>query len=243
MARIAGVNLPVQKHVWIGLQSIFGIGRTRSKKVCVGAGVNPATKIKRPDRGRSRASMRHEIAQVRGRRRSAPRSRHRDQAPDRPWHAIAACAIVAACRCAASAPAPMRVPARARVKADQEVTRNPETMKPSRLAADKTKKKIKRVVTDAVAHVQASFNNTDGHDHRSPGQRAVVGDRRRRRFPRFAQVDAVRRAGRRRKGRRALRSTTASRPSKCASRARARAANRPCVRSTTPASRSPTSST
>lgn len=46
MARIAGVNLPVQKHVWIGLQSIFGIGRSRSKKVCVDVGINPATKIK-----------------------------------------------------------------------------------------------------------------------------------------------------------------------------------------------------
>ena len=47
MARIAGVNLPVHKHVWIGLQSIFGIGRTRSKKVCVAAGVDPSSKIKR----------------------------------------------------------------------------------------------------------------------------------------------------------------------------------------------------
>ncbi|MBS0582435.1 MAG: 30S ribosomal protein S13 [Proteobacteria bacterium] len=46
MARIAGVNLPVQKHVVIGLQSIYGIGRTRSKLVCGAAGVNPATKIK-----------------------------------------------------------------------------------------------------------------------------------------------------------------------------------------------------
>jgi small subunit ribosomal protein S13 len=46
MARIAGVNLPVQKHVVIGLQSIFGIGRTRSKLVCASAGVDPATKIK-----------------------------------------------------------------------------------------------------------------------------------------------------------------------------------------------------
>ncbi|HJP98193.1 MAG TPA: 30S ribosomal protein S13, partial [Rhodanobacteraceae bacterium] len=26
MARIAGVNLPVNKHVWVGLQSIYGIG-------------------------------------------------------------------------------------------------------------------------------------------------------------------------------------------------------------------------
>jgi small subunit ribosomal protein S13 len=46
MARIAGVNLPVQKHVWVGLQSIFGIGRTRSKKVCESAGVVAATKIR-----------------------------------------------------------------------------------------------------------------------------------------------------------------------------------------------------
>ena len=34
MARIAGVNLPVNKHVCIGLQSIYGIGRTRSRKIC-----------------------------------------------------------------------------------------------------------------------------------------------------------------------------------------------------------------
>ncbi|MEP7044938.1 MAG: 30S ribosomal protein S13 [Dokdonella sp.] len=46
MARIAGVNLPVQKHVVIGLRSIFGVGRSRAKKVCAGAGVNPAAKIK-----------------------------------------------------------------------------------------------------------------------------------------------------------------------------------------------------
>ena len=46
MARIAGVNLPVQKHTWVGLQSIYGIGRTRSKKVCIDSGVNPETKIK-----------------------------------------------------------------------------------------------------------------------------------------------------------------------------------------------------
>lgn len=46
MARIAGVNLPVQKHVWVGLQSIYGIGRTRSLKVCEEANVNPSTKIR-----------------------------------------------------------------------------------------------------------------------------------------------------------------------------------------------------
>ncbi|MGY6518995.1 MAG: 30S ribosomal protein S13 [Lysobacteraceae bacterium] len=46
MARIAGVNLPVQKHVWVGLQSIYGIGRTRSKKICELAEVKPSTKIR-----------------------------------------------------------------------------------------------------------------------------------------------------------------------------------------------------
>jgi small subunit ribosomal protein S13 len=46
MARIAGVNIPVHKHVWVGLQSIYGIGRTRSRKVCVSAGVDPHTKVK-----------------------------------------------------------------------------------------------------------------------------------------------------------------------------------------------------
>jgi small subunit ribosomal protein S13 len=61
MARIAGVNLPVQKHVSIGLRAIFGIGRSRSKKVCVEAGVNPATKIK--DLTEAEVDkIRHEIA-------------------------------------------------------------------------------------------------------------------------------------------------------------------------------------
>jgi len=46
MARIAGVNLPVHKHVWVGLQSIFGIGRTRSRKICELAGVAPTVKVR-----------------------------------------------------------------------------------------------------------------------------------------------------------------------------------------------------
>lgn len=61
MARIAGVNLPVHKHVWVGLQSIYGIGRTRSKKVCVSAGVKSSTKIK--DLTESEIEkLRHEVA-------------------------------------------------------------------------------------------------------------------------------------------------------------------------------------
>jgi small subunit ribosomal protein S13 len=61
MARIAGVNLPVQKHVWVGLQSIYGIGRTRSKKVCVSAGVNPNSKIKALTEAEVE-KLRHEVA-------------------------------------------------------------------------------------------------------------------------------------------------------------------------------------
>lgn len=61
MARIAGVNLPVQKHAWIGLQSIFGIGRSRSRKVCTSAGVAPATKIKDLTEAEVE-KIRHEVA-------------------------------------------------------------------------------------------------------------------------------------------------------------------------------------
>src|SRR5690625_4425139 len=44
MARIAGVNLPVQKHVWVALTHIYGIGRSRALQICSAAGVAPDTK-------------------------------------------------------------------------------------------------------------------------------------------------------------------------------------------------------
>jgi small subunit ribosomal protein S13 len=46
MARIAGVNIPVQKHTWVGLTHIYGIGRTRALQICKVAGVTPETKIR-----------------------------------------------------------------------------------------------------------------------------------------------------------------------------------------------------
>jgi small subunit ribosomal protein S13 len=46
MARIAGINIPMNKHVVIGLTHIFGIGRARAAAVCDGAGVAPTTKVK-----------------------------------------------------------------------------------------------------------------------------------------------------------------------------------------------------
>jgi small subunit ribosomal protein S13 len=46
MARIAGINIPLNKHVVISLTSIFGIGSTRSKNICETAGIAPETKVK-----------------------------------------------------------------------------------------------------------------------------------------------------------------------------------------------------
>jgi len=46
MARIAGVNIPTNKHVGIALTHIFGIGRSRALTICKAAGVNIATAVK-----------------------------------------------------------------------------------------------------------------------------------------------------------------------------------------------------
>ena len=45
MARIAGINIPTNKHIVIGLQSIFGIGNTRSKLICETLKLDPSTKV------------------------------------------------------------------------------------------------------------------------------------------------------------------------------------------------------
>jgi small subunit ribosomal protein S13 len=46
MARIAGINIPMNKHVVIGLTHIFGVGRSRAKDICVAANIAPTTKVK-----------------------------------------------------------------------------------------------------------------------------------------------------------------------------------------------------
>jgi len=46
MARIAGINIPAQKHTVIGLQAIYGIGNTYARKICAATGVNPMRKIR-----------------------------------------------------------------------------------------------------------------------------------------------------------------------------------------------------
>ena len=46
MARIAGINVPTQKHTVIALTSIYGIGSTRARDICIAARVEPSKKIR-----------------------------------------------------------------------------------------------------------------------------------------------------------------------------------------------------
>jgi len=46
MARIAGVNLPNQKRLEIGLTYIYGIGQSTAKKICADTGLSTDEKIK-----------------------------------------------------------------------------------------------------------------------------------------------------------------------------------------------------
>ena len=45
MARIAGVNIPDNKHAVISLTYIFGIGRTTAKSICEASGIKETTKV------------------------------------------------------------------------------------------------------------------------------------------------------------------------------------------------------
>ncbi len=63
-ARIAGVNIPVQKHIVIGLTAIYGIGRSKASKICEVAKVSPSKKTKDLTEVELE-SLRAEIAKVR----------------------------------------------------------------------------------------------------------------------------------------------------------------------------------
>jgi small subunit ribosomal protein S13 len=46
MARIAGINIALQKHIVIALTDIYGIGRTRANQICEAANMAKDTKVK-----------------------------------------------------------------------------------------------------------------------------------------------------------------------------------------------------
>jgi len=49
MARIAGINIPDQKHAVIAITAIYGIGKTRAQKICAEAGIAEDVKIRELD--------------------------------------------------------------------------------------------------------------------------------------------------------------------------------------------------
>ena len=61
MARIAGVNIPNNAHIVIGLQAIYGIGATRAKLICEAANIAPTTKAKDLD-GAQLDALREQVA-------------------------------------------------------------------------------------------------------------------------------------------------------------------------------------
>jgi small subunit ribosomal protein S13 len=46
MARIAGINIPLNKHIVIALTSVYGIGRSSSQKICDAAKIDQVVKVK-----------------------------------------------------------------------------------------------------------------------------------------------------------------------------------------------------
>jgi small subunit ribosomal protein S13 len=76
MARIAGVDLPQNKQVWVGLTYIYGIGRSRAREILEQSKVEDSTKVKDltedetrrirqviQDEGRVEGDLRKEIGQ------------------------------------------------------------------------------------------------------------------------------------------------------------------------------------
>ncbi len=46
MARIGGVNIPNHQHAEVALTAIYGVGRSRARKICVAAGIETSRKMK-----------------------------------------------------------------------------------------------------------------------------------------------------------------------------------------------------
>lgn len=63
-ARIAGVIIPMQKHIVIGLTAIYGVGRKRAQNICDSAKVEPSKKVKDLTEAELE-SLRGEVSKVR----------------------------------------------------------------------------------------------------------------------------------------------------------------------------------
>lgn len=63
MARIAGINVPVNKHTVIALTSIYGVGNTTAAQICDATGIAPNRKIKELSEGEL-DQLRNEISKL-----------------------------------------------------------------------------------------------------------------------------------------------------------------------------------
>ena len=98
MARIAGVNLPNQKRLEIGLTYIYGIGRTTAQRDLRRARALARHEGPRPHRRRGHAAPRLHRREPPGRGRPAPRALRRRSSACRRSARTAACATGATCR-------------------------------------------------------------------------------------------------------------------------------------------------
>ena len=161
MARIAGVNLPNQKRLEIGLTYIYGIGQSTAQKICKDLELDPDQKVKDlTDDEVTKLRTLHR-RERRGRGRPAPRALAGDQAPVRD-------------RLLPRRPAPAR-PARQRAahederahaqgpEEDRRTRKEGEVVAPPRKAATargRTRRRVKKNIAIGQAHIKTSFNNT-----------------------------------------------------------------------------------
>ena len=62
MARIAGINIPDQKHAGVALTYIYGVGRTAAARLCGAAGISPDRKIRELSEEELEGDLRREIS-------------------------------------------------------------------------------------------------------------------------------------------------------------------------------------
>jgi SSU ribosomal protein S13P len=63
VARIAGINLPANKHIDVALTSIYGVGRKTAQKICDATSIPYVTKVKDLDEGQAEM-LRKEVGEI-----------------------------------------------------------------------------------------------------------------------------------------------------------------------------------
>ncbi len=116
MPRIAGVDIPADKPIWISLTYIYGVGRTNSRAILQGAGIDFQRRAKELTEDELAKIIGIIDADYAGRRRSSPGGDSRTSPACATSAAIAATGIAARFPSAASARVPTPAPARVRAR-------------------------------------------------------------------------------------------------------------------------------